>query len=323
MSSSERKTCSNCDKQSGNLKECTGCYTAQYCNRDCQKAHWKRGHKVSCRQHQYLEEWTTQFSVIGFIIRAQIPSERLDELRGNADEVVVMDVDFDYNQVTFLPVEKPRTVFLDDLTTLSSSQKNQFRKSMEEMNSYAERGSGHYPLGVAVLFRGTSVGVIFAHPAEFTRPRDSSVSHSLRETLEETMGVVQDIFHMRMNFVKTESWKSLQLGNVDTQTNVLMRHASYIKFLGNALRLGAAPADQRHTTHVVQINLKFGMGLSEIKQFESFEVKPAAQVRRRLPGGTWRGNASNQRSPLDLVSSSELLKRRAEQKCPSLRLAAQ
>ncbi|KAF2143219.1 uncharacterized protein K452DRAFT_350326 [Aplosporella prunicola CBS 121167] len=39
-------TCSTCKKASPDLKRCAKCHTEQYCNRDCQKAHWKTHKKV-------------------------------------------------------------------------------------------------------------------------------------------------------------------------------------------------------------------------------------------------------------------------------------
>ncbi|BDA46609.1 hypothetical protein COCOBI_09-0610 [Coccomyxa sp. Obi] len=45
--------CLNCRRQSrpeGELLVCSGCKIARYCNRTCQKAHWKAGHKHYCKQ---------------------------------------------------------------------------------------------------------------------------------------------------------------------------------------------------------------------------------------------------------------------------------
>ena len=39
--------CFSC-KKNGSLKKCTRCFTAAYCNSECQKQHWKK-HKCSCR----------------------------------------------------------------------------------------------------------------------------------------------------------------------------------------------------------------------------------------------------------------------------------
>lgn len=47
-----KRHCENCHKSAnevaGELKACTRCRAAYYCGRDCQRAHWKRGHKTDC-----------------------------------------------------------------------------------------------------------------------------------------------------------------------------------------------------------------------------------------------------------------------------------
>ncbi|KKY26387.1 putative mynd domain [Diplodia seriata] len=45
-SNDNQPTCSSCGKPSQNLKRCAKCHSEQYCNRDCQKAHWKTHKKV-------------------------------------------------------------------------------------------------------------------------------------------------------------------------------------------------------------------------------------------------------------------------------------
>ncbi|KAL3906706.1 MAG: hypothetical protein SGILL_009165 [Bacillariaceae sp.] len=319
------KTCSGCGREEDDLKECTGCRVVQYCGRSCQKAHWKGGHKSTCLQHKYLQKWSTQVNVIGTIFRKHIPSDRLDELRGSTEEVVVLDVDFDFNEVTFLPTQKPRTALLDEIKTLSSSQKQTFCKKITELKSVVEANGGNAPLGVALLYRG--IGEIFVHPGKWSRKMEPD------DTVEETMAFLQKYFYMRMPEIKKPSWYNLLSRNVDVQTTAFMDKDIFIKFLGNALRLGAAPAVQRHTTHVVQINLKFGKGLGEIQQLESFEVKPVEEVKNRLPSGTtWSGNGrtsmtlvdspdilrQDQAASLNLVDSPDLLRHRAVTNCPSL-----
>lgn len=44
-----RFTCSNCEKMSAKeLSHCAGCYKTYYCSTQCQKEHWKKGHKSEC-----------------------------------------------------------------------------------------------------------------------------------------------------------------------------------------------------------------------------------------------------------------------------------
>lgn len=43
-------TCSNCSTSLSTIKNCSRCGKENYCNRDCQKQHWKGGHKAVCRK---------------------------------------------------------------------------------------------------------------------------------------------------------------------------------------------------------------------------------------------------------------------------------
>ena len=51
-SSDARGTCGHCAAQASSgtsLKSCSGCGSVASCGRDCQVAHWKAGHKKSCK----------------------------------------------------------------------------------------------------------------------------------------------------------------------------------------------------------------------------------------------------------------------------------
>jgi TPR repeat protein len=52
--------CSSCNKPqpSGHtFRKCTGCRTVQYCNKDCQRAHWSPGgHKQECKRLRKKKE---------------------------------------------------------------------------------------------------------------------------------------------------------------------------------------------------------------------------------------------------------------------------
>ncbi|KAH3819686.1 poly [ADP-ribose] polymerase tankyrase-like [Dreissena polymorpha] len=40
--------CANCGKVGSEMKRCSQCHTALYCNKDCQIKHWTAGHKQDC-----------------------------------------------------------------------------------------------------------------------------------------------------------------------------------------------------------------------------------------------------------------------------------
>ena len=62
------KNCANClSENKGNLLVCTGCKIARYCDVDCQRMDWKRGHKLECRIFKSCQKRPT--TTIRFIIR--------------------------------------------------------------------------------------------------------------------------------------------------------------------------------------------------------------------------------------------------------------
>ena len=59
MDNSERKRCGMCGKEGQNMRCCAACGQVRYCDRDCQKRHWKQ-HKTVCRRRQEATAMTNQ-----------------------------------------------------------------------------------------------------------------------------------------------------------------------------------------------------------------------------------------------------------------------
>jgi hypothetical protein len=58
--------CASCDSPipTGEKKCCARCKVNYYCSRDCQKAHWKAGHKLMCRPDSAADDNLTRPSII-------------------------------------------------------------------------------------------------------------------------------------------------------------------------------------------------------------------------------------------------------------------
>ena len=48
--------CALCSTKEGKLKKCQGCKVFHYCGRECQKKHWKDGHKKECNGNHWVLE---------------------------------------------------------------------------------------------------------------------------------------------------------------------------------------------------------------------------------------------------------------------------
>ncbi|KAJ7216652.1 hypothetical protein GGX14DRAFT_442296 [Mycena pura] len=51
----QNPSCRKTDAQN-NFSSCSGCFTTAYCSTDCQKAHWKNGHRDDCKALKELRE---------------------------------------------------------------------------------------------------------------------------------------------------------------------------------------------------------------------------------------------------------------------------
>ena len=60
-SGEQNSSCSYCNTVSNQLKKCTVCHAAQYCNQDCQKKHWKE-HKTICSKQTISSAEKTSLS---------------------------------------------------------------------------------------------------------------------------------------------------------------------------------------------------------------------------------------------------------------------
>jgi hypothetical protein len=67
---SEAKLCYYCKKPEKKLKQCTNCFTAQYCGRECQKSDWKN-HKKVC------DRFLSDGSIVVNYVRKPIMTEHL------------------------------------------------------------------------------------------------------------------------------------------------------------------------------------------------------------------------------------------------------
>jgi hypothetical protein len=53
------RECANCKKQQYELEKplnACKCYQVDYCNKQCQKEHWKTGHRLQCSQHRHKRQ---------------------------------------------------------------------------------------------------------------------------------------------------------------------------------------------------------------------------------------------------------------------------
>jgi len=80
------RRCNRCDKQEGSehhLLECMRCKLVVYCNRECQVAHWKAGHKKVCGKSPLSSARNPISKKIYHEIVAHIPLSPKVDFRGD------------------------------------------------------------------------------------------------------------------------------------------------------------------------------------------------------------------------------------------------
>jgi len=114
--------CNACMKELDNVLTCSRCKNATYCSKECQIKHWKE-HKPRCkhyleakqsvpkREFRLFQEWrdNVRNTILLRAIARAMPSRELF-LRQPSEIVFIVEVRFNCNYRTFLPVSLPPQV---------------------------------------------------------------------------------------------------------------------------------------------------------------------------------------------------------------------
>lgn len=82
-------SCAQCNTVSRDLKLCNSCRAVVYCNRTCQKAHWK-AHKVTCRTAKVAEDKAVKEEAVKPEAKLFTDSEKVGEVKITSRSVVVV-----------------------------------------------------------------------------------------------------------------------------------------------------------------------------------------------------------------------------------------
>lgn len=66
MGENRRNVCSFCGEESPDLLKCSRCKEMYYCSRDCQRGHWREGHREDCKEEIKYTDFTSTDAVCGF-----------------------------------------------------------------------------------------------------------------------------------------------------------------------------------------------------------------------------------------------------------------
>ena len=97
MSSQKKPNCSSCDAKNALLK-CSSCSSVNYCNKECQVAHWKKGHKLRCRELKEKREAALVTAVSNPDVRAGVLDATFKESEAVAGSAEALHVEQEQQQ---------------------------------------------------------------------------------------------------------------------------------------------------------------------------------------------------------------------------------
>jgi len=269
----------------------------------CQLAHWK-DHKVRCkltragggrmkdlmskRKARLLQEWR-DLARNGLMPLVLTSSMRRDELEQQPAKVcALLQVDFDYNFKTFMPVDKPVVGPIPD--------------HMASVVRAKPPQPGNY-VHLVVLQIGDRDAI--AMP---TGMCPESLNYKPPGGWEGLMDVFRNV---KLTSSAFDTWMPILQNNLKQQTDLFRSSEAWVEFLFAALHMNTS--SPLHGSHIVIIEVELGFGLGELRSLTNFEVTAVDKFLQLLQkDGTPAAAIDRYRAnEFDLSPSSPLLKQAA------------
>lgn len=251
---------------------CSRCKESIYCGRECQKIDWK-DHKGPCkiltrqkleqphREYRLLKDWSENANrLLRWIVAKSLSHEQIKQQPPN--HMVFLEVEFDYNYETFLPVElPPNVVHRRDCSDLT-------------LPDFPSR-QGIYWMIILINYRG----VLRPFALHMSQDElDTAETRGMRlgqlESWENLHGYLKTEVGLSSRVFQT--WPQLQEKNINKQLEQLRGPAFWSSFGMHALHLGSP--NPLYLTHVVVVKFDFGRGLGEIQKLDRFRVTPVTDL---------------------------------------------
>jgi len=264
--------CHCCLSNLSTVLTCSRCKNATYCSKECQRKHWK-DHKPRCELYQQSKAQSTNKREFRLLqqFRDAARSEGLAMalvkafpdravfLKQPSRAVVVLEVKFDYNYQSFVPV-KPAE-FVHDRSLLPASLQ-QFEPSYVAPDA-------EYVQHLLLLMHE---GKFIAMPTRIT-------VEAWKWNREMTW---EDINNMcRLVKLQSSVFDSFHPGaNVKAQLSKIQGLSDFSQFLASALAMNSTKP--LHKEKVVVIELELGFGLGEIEQLSSWYLETVPCILKKM-----------------------------------------
>jgi len=225
------------------------------------------------KEFKLWQQWRDQArnGALGYVFLMQFGFDTLEAMR-EKEQVIVMQVSFDYNKRAFLPDEPPSLISIDALP--------QNEHSLAIRSTYRDNDvvstKGKRAATFMVFLQCTTMSAIGAVlPLAMEEPGGDVASGSC--TWDNLLFFLGEI---KVKSSKFDSWQQLMGDNLKLQLNQVQRHPQFQSFLVSALRVESK--NQRHKTHVVVATMNMGRGLGDIQSLVDYRVDPVNQVLEEL-----------------------------------------
>jgi hypothetical protein len=270
------------------MYECSRCWNAHYCSKECQKSHFS-AHKKNCRSATEWREqahaagvenlsdmfssWRKKVEIYIYLLARMVMASKQFKMQP-PNFVVSLNVDFNYNYGTFLPLSgQPSIQMLDDLSaelraTLQEVLENAIRDKKRVANVDDRENISHV---VFVSWRGIhAIMPASMHP---------SIAKTANKLSRDQMCKVfkADTRKVSSSFYNVDQYRNLQLQNTKLQINAVRQTEAFGHFTHHAFRLYSR--EPRHKTHAIVLFFDFDFALGRVHHFTRYAAKSLDEMK--------------------------------------------
>jgi hypothetical protein len=273
------------------MHECSRCRNDHYCSKECQKEHWPE-HKTSCRRNTESAElqkkkggkrlsdmfssWRTeQLVTIKALPRSVLSNKQFKMQPPNF--VVSLEVDFNYNYETFLPLAPPSVTMFEDFPS-------EFRAILKETLETAIRQKDRSPdvqnreqFSHIIVVSCRATGIPAMMPV-------NSHPFCKKHSIDSVYWAIKKDVKVSSAYYNVGQYRSLQLSNLNQQSNAVRESEVFSLFTQQVFRMHSK--EPRHKTHAIVLFFDFDFGLGQMKTFTEYEVKPLDEMKALVQQGS-------------------------------------
>jgi hypothetical protein len=178
--------------------------------------------------------------------------------------VVDLEVDFNYNHETFLPLAPPSIKMLEDFPP---EVRAQLKVALDTAIRGQEKSTDvHFSHVIFVSCRGMAAMM----PANL---HPSLKKHSI----DDVYTALRQELKVSPSYYKVDPYRTLQHQNLNEQSNAARRSEAFGLFTHHVFRMYSR--EPRHKTHAIVLFIDLDFGLGQVKTFTRYEAKTLGEMK--------------------------------------------